>query len=92
MQDRIDGGISLLLRCPGQLQPEVGVENITLDAYITPRELKEGGKEVDEGVALLAQSFGQDFVLPHLRRFAGRCITENVVPPPMPSLLFYNSI
>jgi hypothetical protein len=83
-QDCIDGGITLLLRCPGYLAPEECVENVTVDAYISPGELRDGGQMMHERVALLIQSFGEDLVVPHLKRFSVRCQTENLVPPPKP--------
>jgi len=79
--DRIDGGITVLMRCPGyQTSEDLTAENITVDLYISPRELHERGQQISERVAVLAQSFGEDMALPHLRRFAARCFIENVVP------------
>jgi hypothetical protein len=84
VQDRIDGGITLLMRCPGyKASDDLTVENITVDLYITPRELLEPGP-VSEHAAVLVQRFGEDFVIPHLRRFAARCRIENIVPPEAP--------
>lgn len=93
VQDRIDGGITLLMRCPGHLTSEdVTVENITIDVYVSPRELSETSSEIDKHTALLAQSFGEDIVLPHLRRFAARCRVEKVVPPQTPCKLIVISL
>ncbi|KAH7904869.1 hypothetical protein BJ138DRAFT_990881, partial [Hygrophoropsis aurantiaca] len=42
LQDRLDGGISVLLRCPGaQAYEDMGPDDVGIYAYITPRELKE---------------------------------------------------
>ncbi|KAI5989960.1 hypothetical protein EDD15DRAFT_2134850, partial [Pisolithus albus] len=38
MQDRLDGGISILIRCPGTEIP-TSTEELTVDIYITPREV-----------------------------------------------------
>jgi len=38
MQDRLNGGISLLVRCAGS--EAVTPEQVPLDLYITPRELQ----------------------------------------------------
>lgn len=61
-------------------------ENITVDMYVSPRELKEGGKEMSKHMALLSQAFGADIALPHLRRFQTRCGLEGVKPPSAPSM------
>lgn len=73
-----------MLRCPGQ-QPVSVVEDLTVDAYISPRELKEGGKELNKHLALMVQTFGTEVALPHLRRFARRCFVEEIEPPTAPS-------
>jgi len=40
MQDHLDGGISLLLRCPGSDCPaNLTADKVTVDVYITPCEL-----------------------------------------------------
>lgn len=82
VQDRIDGGISFLMRCPGQRSSDL--ENLTVDVYISPRELLEAGTDMNRKAASFVQSFGKDFALPHLRRFAARCRTEGVVLPQTP--------
>ncbi|KAG2741523.1 hypothetical protein P692DRAFT_20750803 [Suillus brevipes Sb2] len=42
MQDHLDGGISLLIRCAGSgVSPTMLPEKIPLELYITPRELQE---------------------------------------------------
>jgi hypothetical protein len=84
VQDRIDGGITLTLRCPGwETADDLTVENVSVDVYITPRELVEGGPKMSEKVALMAQEFGKAFALPHLRRFATRCDIEGIKAPPL---------
>jgi hypothetical protein len=79
--DRIDGGITILLRSPGyRVQGDIAVEKITVDTYVSPRELKEGGKEMSKHVALMVQSFGAELAVPHLRRFNARCVVEGLNP------------
>ncbi|KAH7904734.1 hypothetical protein BJ138DRAFT_974969, partial [Hygrophoropsis aurantiaca] len=42
MQDRLDGGMSVLLRCPGaELPSGISPQDIAIDIYVTPRELRE---------------------------------------------------
>jgi len=76
----VDGGITLVLHCPGQ-QPVSVVEDLTVDTYISPCELKEGGKELNKHLALMVQTFGTEVALPYLRRFARRCFIEEIKPP-----------
>lgn len=83
--DQIDGGISVILRCPGH-PAGISLENLTVDVYITPRELIEGGKPISERVALLVQEFGANLALPHLQRFQTRCSNEGVKPLPAPGM------
>lgn len=64
----------------------MSLENLTVDVYISPRELTEGGKQVSERVALLVQEFGANLALPHLRRFQARCSMEGVKPLPAPGM------
>jgi hypothetical protein len=73
------------MRCPGYLTSEdLTVENVTIDVYMSPQELSETSSEISKHTALLVQSFGENIVLPHLRRFAERCRVEKVVPPQNP--------
>ncbi|KAG2338065.1 hypothetical protein BDR05DRAFT_855841, partial [Suillus weaverae] len=42
MQDCLDGGISILIRCPGfKADTTPSPEEVALDLYVTPRELQE---------------------------------------------------
>lgn len=81
--DRADGGITLILRCPGQ-QP-TSVEDLTVDTYISPRELNEGSKDLTKHIALIIQAFGADVALPYLQRFTKRCLAEQIELPFAPS-------
>ncbi|KAG1765194.1 hypothetical protein EV702DRAFT_940766, partial [Suillus placidus] len=54
MQDRLDGGISLLIRCAGtNAGPTISPEKIALDLYITPRELHETPEQIGGDIAVL---------------------------------------
>jgi hypothetical protein len=81
--DRADGGITLILRCPGQ--HATSVEDLTIDTYISPRELNEGSKELTKHIALIIQAFGADVAFPYLHRFAKRCLAEQIELPFAPS-------
>jgi hypothetical protein len=81
--DRIDGGISLLLHCPGHLvTADTNVEDIPIEMYATGRETKTLGMQ--ERLVHLIQAFGDQIALPHLHRFTGRYETEQspgITPP-----------
>lgn len=91
--DHLDGGISLLLRCPG-FQPtgDFSTENITVDVIASPRELAEGGKQLSKVLALMVQSFGHEVVFPYLKRFTKRCIIEGVKALPAPRMYIFCSV
>lgn len=92
MLDLIDGGISLMLRCPGyRSDSTLSLEDVTVEVYVSPRELAKGGKEMSERVALLVQEFGKHLALPHLHLFQARCLVENVKALPAPGALFLTS-
>ncbi|KAG1827854.1 hypothetical protein DFJ58DRAFT_644389, partial [Suillus subalutaceus] len=53
-QDRIDGGISLLIRCPGsEVSSTILPQELALDLYITPRKLQETPQHISRDVAAL---------------------------------------
>lgn len=86
----MDGGISIIMRCPGYRPSTVlSLENITVDVYVSPRELKlaEGGERTSERVARLVQDFGAHIALPHLHRFQARCLAERVTALPARGVL-----
>jgi hypothetical protein len=58
---------------------------MTVDLYISPRELEEGGFEMRSTISNFIQAFGRDIAFPHLQRFATRCHAEGVRPPKPPS-------
>jgi hypothetical protein len=65
----------------------VKAEKITVDTYVSPRELKEGRKEMSKQVALLIQAFGAELAIAHLDRFQACCVLEGVQPPSAPGML-----
>lgn len=68
-----------MLHCPGyQTKAAIVPENLTIDVYVSPRELSEGGQKFSELVALIVQDFGANLAVPHLRRFQDRCTVERV--------------
>ncbi|KAG6372114.1 hypothetical protein JVT61DRAFT_8828 [Boletus reticuloceps] len=86
MQDRLDGGISLLIRCPGfDAGPDIAPDKVTMDLYVTPRELLRN-ERVSGDTAVLVQAFCQEFVIPHLQRFIKRCNVESMQAPSKPHL------
>ncbi|KAG2112651.1 uncharacterized protein F5147DRAFT_650807 [Suillus discolor] len=81
LQDRLDGGISLIIRCAGgKATPNISPEQIPIDIYITPHELQETPQRIGEDVTVLVQAFVQEFAVPHLKCFAVRCIVKNMKP------------
>lgn len=87
MQDRIDGGITLLIRSCGYALSEKicpQASDVALDVYYSPRELAEGGLTMQSDIAIIMQAFTKDFVIPHLQHFTERCRIEGVNPPNPP--------
>ncbi|KAG1899706.1 uncharacterized protein F5891DRAFT_934359, partial [Suillus fuscotomentosus] len=50
MQDRLDGGISVLIQCAGS-EAVSSPENLPVDLYITPRELQETPERIGGDLA-----------------------------------------
>jgi hypothetical protein len=81
-QDRLDGGISLLIHCPGSAATAaLSPEHMSVDLYITPRELRDCPEVIGGDISCLVQAFAENYAIPHLRRFTERCHFEGVVPP-----------
>ncbi|OAX32641.1 hypothetical protein K503DRAFT_701726, partial [Rhizopogon vinicolor AM-OR11-026] len=54
VQDRLDGGLSLLIRCPGfKADTTPPPEEVAVDLYVTPRELHESTARIGGDVAVL---------------------------------------
>ena len=83
MQDWLDGGLSVLIRCPGSdLPSSLAFNKLTVDLYVTPRELVRN-ERVSGDAAVLVQAFCKDFALPHLEHFVERCKIESMrIPKP----------
>ena len=58
------------------------------NAYISPCELKEGGKGLTKHIALMVQSFGAEITLPHVCCFEVRCAVKGVRPPSAPGMVY----
>ncbi|TFK59790.1 hypothetical protein BDN72DRAFT_905543 [Pluteus cervinus] len=78
--DRIDGGITIIMRCAGSAGI-VDVADVSLDTYITPLARDTGGERASRSIAEIFQKFGEELVVPHLADFVRRCGFENVIPP-----------
>ncbi|KAF8333786.1 hypothetical protein F5887DRAFT_1074593 [Amanita rubescens] len=78
--DRLDGGITLMVRCPGYpVEPRFkAVEDVTIDTYISPREVSLNHAGIQEHVALIVQRFATNIVVPHLHRFTKRCFEGGI--------------
>ena len=57
-----------------------------MDTYVSPQELKEGGKEMSKQIALLIQAFGAELAVPHMNWFQACCVLEGVQLPSAPSM------
>lgn len=78
MQDRLDGGISFLIRCPGfNVQPDVTADKIPMDVYITPCKVVRN-ERISSDAAMLVQAFCQEFAIPHLQCFVEQCKVESI--------------
>jgi hypothetical protein len=55
-------------------------DKITIDLYITPRELSHN-ERISGDMAVLVQVFCEDFALSHLHRFSEQCEVESIKAP-----------
>ncbi|KAG2108907.1 uncharacterized protein F5147DRAFT_652503 [Suillus discolor] len=82
MQDRLDGGISILMHCAGSEASEtLSLEHFTVDLYIMPREHHETPEWIGGDLSALVQAFSEEFVILHLQRYAEHCRMEGIIPP-----------
>jgi hypothetical protein len=89
--DSVDGGISLFLHCPGfKADQKLSVADISVDLFISPRELVEGRIEMSKAIALMVQSFSDHVALPHLCSFQLQCKGEGIKAPPLPGRFFFS--
>ena len=91
MMDRIDGGFSFLIRCPGYDPSKAACfDGMSVDAYISPRELAEGDEKLQSAITSILGIFNQEIVPLHLQRYAAHCNVEGVKPRHPPGKLkFY---
>ncbi|KAG1816410.1 uncharacterized protein BJ212DRAFT_1480862 [Suillus subaureus] len=82
MQDRLDGGISLLIHCPGsQVTDSLTAEHIAVNVYVTPHELHKFPEQVGGDISLFVQGFCEQMAKHHLQCFTERCHIEDIQPP-----------
>ncbi|KAI6115509.1 hypothetical protein EDD16DRAFT_1708666 [Pisolithus croceorrhizus] len=82
MQDRLDGGITVMLHCAGVKSTSTQmVDEVTVDLYVTPRELHETPERIGSDIVVLVQAFCQEFALPHFQCFNKCCNLEIITPP-----------
>ncbi|KIK13750.1 hypothetical protein PISMIDRAFT_118264 [Pisolithus microcarpus 441] len=78
LQDHLDGGLSVLVRCPGS--DTISAEELAVDVYITPCEILEN-ECIHGDSAMLVQAFCQEFAVPHLQCFMEWCKIESIRAP-----------
>jgi hypothetical protein len=89
-QDRLDGRISVLLRCSAfTAQQTLGPEDIVADVYITPCAFHAAPQKMSESIAVLVQGFCQEMALPHLHEFTKSCDIESIGPIPPPRTFYF---
>ncbi|KAG1771090.1 hypothetical protein EV702DRAFT_928738, partial [Suillus placidus] len=60
-QDCLDGGFSILIRCPGShIAETISPEHVVVDLYVTPRELHEESEQIGGDVSVLVQAFSKN--------------------------------
>lgn len=72
--DRKDGGFTLLLRVPGKVPTaaDAPASQVTLDAYLPPREVAEHAHDLEQPLRQIAHTFFHTIAIPHLQRLASR--------------------
>jgi hypothetical protein len=78
------GRITLLMRSSGYASSDL--EDLNIAIYYSPRERAEDDPSRQTDLATMIQVFAEDFVIPHLRRFAKHCRIEGVQPPNPPGM------
>jgi len=70
MLDRIDAGFSVLLHVPGFLAPGIPltIDNLTIHAYLPPRQLDHHRLELESPIARMVQIFAEEIAFPHVLR------------------------
>ena len=90
-QDRIDGGLTMLMRAPGYwIDETTRVEDLVVDVYFTPRKVLEGGDQLKSDLAIFVQTFGQDLLMPYLHRLKSHAKAEATTPQTsLPGMIFF---
>ncbi|KIK11675.1 hypothetical protein PISMIDRAFT_19337 [Pisolithus microcarpus 441] len=78
LQDCLDSGLSVLVRCPGS--DTISAEELAVDVYVTPHKILENERVCGDST-MLVQAFCQEFAVPHLQRFTEQCKTELIRAP-----------
>ena len=66
------------------------MEDLVLDMYFTPHEVAEGGDQLKSDLAIYAQSFGQELLMPYLRRLKAHAKAEGITPhASLPCMLIF---
>ncbi|KAG0698744.1 hypothetical protein DFH29DRAFT_877813 [Suillus ampliporus] len=82
MQDHLDGGITVLIRCPGfKADATPSLEEVVVNLYVTLWELQESYAQIGGDVTVLVQAFCEEFVIPHMEHFMKHCRIEGIKPP-----------
>lgn len=80
-QDHIDGRLTMLIRASGyQINETTCMEDLVLDMYFTPHKVAEGGDQLRSNLAVFAQSFGENFLMPYLHWLKAHAKAEGIVP------------
>ncbi|KIK13619.1 hypothetical protein PISMIDRAFT_118584, partial [Pisolithus microcarpus 441] len=82
MQDHLDGGITVMLHCARVKSTSMQMaDEVTVDLYVTPRELHKSPEHIGSDIMVLVQAFCQEFALPHFQCFNKHCNLEIITPP-----------
>ncbi|KAG1727457.1 uncharacterized protein EDB91DRAFT_1086401 [Suillus paluster] len=82
MQDHLDGGILIVIHCPGfKANTTPSPEEVALNLYVTPCELQESPTQIGGDVATLVQAFCEEFVVPHMEHFMKHCQIKGIEAP-----------
>jgi len=84
MLDHIDAGFSFLLHVPGFLTPgtSLTLDNITVHAYLPPRELNHNHQVLESPIACIVQIFAEEIAFPHIQHACSYCTCSGIPPAP----------
>jgi hypothetical protein len=74
VSDAVSGNLTVLMTFSGGIPPgsPLTPENIPVDVYVTPHELREHEDQFPDVMALLVQTFVHKMAIPHAMRFRER--------------------